>query len=167
MMQPDMIRAVYSAGPEAILIVVNDLTRRLDQAAQQRTALQAENEQLRAENSRLQTENQHHKNRIQELEDRLAKTSRNSSKPPSSDGLNKPQPKSLRPRGQRPSGGQVGHPGQTLRMVDQPDHTVLHPVTQCACCQLSLAKRPLDRIEKRQVFDIPEPKMEVTEHQCQ
>lgn len=127
MMQREMILAVYPAGPEAVLIVVNDLTRRLDDAGKQMATLQAENEKLRAETSRRQTGNQQCKNRIKELKDRLAKTSRNSSKPPSSDGLNKPQPKSLRPRGQRPSGGQPGHPGQTLRMVDKPDHTVLHP----------------------------------------
>ena len=57
--------------------------------------------------------------RIKELEGRLALNSRNSSKPPSSDGLGKhnpkPNPKSLRVSGQRPTGGQKGHSGNTLR----------------------------------------------------
>ena len=43
---------------------------------------------------------------VAELQSRLNKNSRNSSKPPSSDGLNKPKPKSLRVAGQNPSGGQ-------------------------------------------------------------
>ncbi len=52
--------------------------------------------------------------RIKQLEGRLALNSKNSSKPPSSEGLNKPAPKSLRLAGQNPSGGQKGHPGNTL-----------------------------------------------------
>jgi transposase len=41
--------------------------------------------------------------RVAELEARLGKNSRNSSKPPGSDGLGKPAPKSLRkPSGRRP-----------------------------------------------------------------
>ena len=53
---------------------------------------------------------------IDELRGRLALNSKNSSKPPSSDGF-KPAPKSLRLAGQRPTGGQRGHPGSTLRQV--------------------------------------------------
>ncbi len=42
---------------------------------------------------------------IKQLEGRLALNSRNSSKPPSSDGLNKPAPKSLRVAGEKSTGG--------------------------------------------------------------
>ena len=52
--------------------------------------------------------------KVVELEGRLALNSRNSSKPPSTDGLNKPKPKSLRLAGQNPTGGQQGHGGHTL-----------------------------------------------------
>lgn len=55
------------------------------------------------------------------LQARLNMNSRNSSKPPSSDGLNKPSPKSLRATGQRPIGGQKGHPGSTLSQTLEPD----------------------------------------------
>jgi transposase len=52
--------------------------------------------------------------RITELERRPQLNSKNSSKPPSSDGLAKPALKSLRIPGQRPNGGQSGHSGKTL-----------------------------------------------------
>ena len=52
-------------------------------------------------------------------------------------------------------------------MVEKPDHTVSHPVNQCAGCRSSLTGRPLDRVERRQFFDLPEPKLEVTEHQSE
>jgi transposase len=58
--------------------------------------------------------------RIKQLEGRLALNSKNSSKPPSSDGLNKPAPKSLCCAGQNPTGGQKGHVGRTLRQVAKP-----------------------------------------------
>jgi len=59
--------------------------------------------------------------RIAELERQVAATSRNSSKPPSLDGLGKPAPKSLRGKSGRAPGGQTGHRGQTLSQVADPD----------------------------------------------
>jgi transposase len=101
---------------------------------------------------------------VEELKGRLAKNSRNSSKPPSSDGLNKPKPKSLRTRGEKPTGGQKGHTGHTLKRVAQPDRIQTHPpASQCDTCD-----RPLDTavvVETRQVFDLPPLRCEVTEHQ--
>lgn len=103
--------------------------------------------------------------RIQHLEGRLALTSKNSSKPPSSDGLNKPAPKSMRVAGVRPTGGQKGHPGSTLCQTTEPDKVVVHSVPdQCQACHSKLS--PAYVSETRQVFDLPALQFEVTEHQA-
>lgn len=104
--------------------------------------------------------------RVQELEGRLALNSKNSSKPPSTDGMNKPKPKpkSLRTEGQRPTGGQKGHTGSTLKQVAKPDTVVDHlPASSiCDACQCPLSVLVLQ--EKRQVFEIPVVRAQVTEH---
>ena len=92
---------------------------------------------------------------IQELQDQLAKSSKNSGKPPSSDGLKKPRTRSLRRKKGRQSGGQKGHKGHTLEMVEQPDQAVTHSVESCPHCAADLHAVAPDMIEKRQVFAIP------------
>lgn len=114
-------------------------------------------ELLRAENARLAE-------RVAELEARLGQNSRNSSKPPSSEGLGKPAPRSLRRRSGRKPGGQSGHDGTTLMQVADPDHEVVHEPGCCAGCGRSLAGRPVTEIERRQLFDLPPLRVEVTEH---
>src|SRR3989304_4985503 len=93
--------------------------------------------------------------RIRKLEDQLAKNSRNSGKPPSSDGYDQPAPKSLRKRSRRRSGGQVGHKGETLKMVERPTHIRVHRVKACAHCGHSMKRRKAIREEKRQGFEVP------------
>ena len=105
--------------------------------------------------------------RLQQLEDQLAKNSRNSGKPPSSDGYEKPAPKSLRKRHRRKSGGQVGHRGETLEMVVKPDHVEVHAVQVCAHCGTSLKREKVIGYEKRQVFDLPKVQIQVTEHRVE
>src|SRR5712692_2570384 len=74
---------------------------------------------------------------IKDLQDRLAKDSHNSSLPPSSDRFVR-QPKSLRTKSEKKSGGQEGHPGTTLRFSEAPDEVIEHRVSVCACCQHDL-----------------------------
>src|SRR4051812_34975134 len=103
--------------------------------------------------------------RSAELERQLAASSRTSSKPPSSDGLDKPVPKSLRGRSGRKPGGQPGHEGRTLRQVERPDEVVVHEPGACAGCgaELPTAQRPA-AVARRQVFDIPKITVRVVEH---
>ena len=123
--------------------------------------LQAEIVQLRAENAALL-------GRLADLERRLGLNSRNSGKPPSSDGLKKPpRVSSLREPSGKTTGGQTGHPGKTLRRTETPDATINHYPTACAGCGKRLsAAMAIDHVA-RQVFDLPEPKpLIVTEHRA-
>jgi transposase len=104
---------------------------------------------------------------IQSLRDQLAKNSRNSGKPPSSDGLKKSRTRSLRRKTGRHSGGQKGHKGHTLNMVKQPDHIRVHEVPTCPHCAADLQLVEPRGYEKRQLFDIPPVRIEVTEHQAE
>lgn len=104
---------------------------------------------------------------IQELRDQVAKNSRNSGKPPSSDGLKKSRPHSLRRKTGRQSGGQKGHQGHTLQMVAQADSIERHRVTRCPYCATNLKEVVSDECERRQVFDIPVVQLMVTEHQAE
>src|SRR5512135_718885 len=102
---------------------------------------------------------------IAELRRQLAASSRNSSKPPSADGLGKPAPKSLRGRSGRKPGGQPGREGRTLRQAAVPNEVVVHEPGACAGCGGPLAAhdRPAG-VTRRQVFDIPKITVRVVEH---
>jgi transposase len=116
--------------------------------------------QLWAQVTSLQT-------KVGELQGRLALNSSNSSRPPSSDGMNKPKPKSLRGKSGKASGGQKGHRGTTLKQVQQPDKIVRHlPPKQCERCNSELMLGEASVGEVRQVFDLPVLKMQVIEHQA-
>jgi len=108
------------------------------------------------------------KTEIAELQARLDQNSRNSSKPPSSDGYEKPSPKkrSLRERSGRKPGGQEGHEGAHLERVEVLDRVIVHEPDVCEDCGRDLADgEELEGGESRQVFDIPEKlALEVIEH---
>jgi len=102
--------------------------------------------------------------RIGELEARLGMTSNNSGKPPSSDGLAKPAPKSLRRKSSRGPGRPKGQPGVTLELVDVPDREIVHEPGPCLGCGGDLRDAAVVGVERRQVFDLPPVRIEVTEH---
>jgi transposase len=118
-------------------------------------ALQALVRQLLAENAAL-------KAKIAELEARLQADSHNSHKPPSSDGFRK-RPALPKPS-ERKKGGQPGHSGKTLMMVPRPDKTIVCKPEVCSC-GVPFQDTPGTVVERRQVFDLPDPKLEVTEYQ--
>lgn len=70
------------------------------------------------------------------LKEQLGKNSKNSSKPPSSDGLNKPQPKSLRKSSGKNQGVQKGHKGTSFSVTKDPDVIVNHVPNRCKGCAL-------------------------------
>ena len=135
-MKREEFRVIYEQGPDAVFALVETLVAQV-------TVLTA---------------------RVKELESRINTNSRNSGKPPSSDGL--ARTKSLRKKSGKKSGAQKGHPGHTLKMTPKPDKIEVHQVTQCRHCGASLPGRA-ESFEKRQVVDTPPLKLEVTEHQAE
>lgn len=120
MMPREDIVAAYEQGADAVVDLVEKLVARLEGQQEMIASLTA---------------------RVNELEDRLAKNSRNSSKPPSSDGITKPKPKSLRGKSAKKPGGQKGHPGTTLSWAENPEHVLVHSPEECEGCGKSLSRR--------------------------
>jgi len=125
-------------------------------------------DQLREANARLVAANTALAARVAELERRLGKDSSNSSRPPSSDGLGKP-PASRRERrgGGRAPGKQPGAPGAHLAQVPDPDEVVVHRPVACGGCGGDLTLASVTGVEARQVFDLPEVRLWVREHQAE
>lgn len=138
-MSRDEIRAVYSQGEEAVVTLVESLLAQINVLME----------------------------RMQKLEDQVAKNSRNSGKPPISDGLAKPAPKSLRKASGKASGGQPGHEGTTLKMVSEPKYIEVHDVSRCPHCESDLSQVEATTYLPRQVFDLPPVEIEVTEHRAE
>ena len=132
------IRAVYAQGEDAVITSVEGLLERIGQ-------LEA---------------------RIKALENQRQKDSRNSSKPPSSDGFGK-RTKSLRSKSERKSGGQKEHPGSTLEWSEAVDEVVAHRVMQCEGCGASLADVAVSNWDLRQVHDLPPLRLIISEHQAE
>jgi transposase len=107
------------------------------------------------------------KDSLNEAADQTAKDSHNSSKPPSSDGLKKPNlTQSLRKKSGKTPGGVEGHTGDTLRQVGNPDETIDHTADLCENCGQSLVSEQVSGYEKRQVFEI-EIRFPVIEHKAE
>src|SRR5215831_2564520 len=101
---------------------------------------------------------------VRTLQEQLNQTSRNSSRPPSSDP---PQSQRLRrPRGQRRRGGQPGHPGHTRSLVpvEEVDEVVVLKPDQCRSCHAPLSGDDASPF-RHQVIEIPPIKPVITEYQ--
>lgn len=134
----EQILALYEAGPEAVVSLVEYLQDEMDNLS----------------------------SRVQALEVQNKKNSRNSSKPPSSDGMRKPPKQSRKPSGKKP-GGQEGHKGSTLKMVEKPDWIIEHRLSVCNHCGSDLSQESVVDYRRRQVFDIPPIETEITEHRSE
>lgn len=105
--------------------------------------------------------------RIEELESQLTKNSSNSSKPPSSDPPNFERNQSRRKNSNRKPGGQSGHQGRTLKMVENPTTIIAHaPPSSCPDCGATTQEADFVIQSRHQVFDIPPPPPPIViEHQ--
>ena len=144
-MTSEEIEAILQAGPVATTALIQQL---LELAAVQKQQIN------------LLT------GRVQMLEARFAQDSHNSSKPPSSDSfVRSPKKRSLREISGKKPGGQAGYEGKALCQVETPDLVSTHAPGACQQCQTDLSTLPLGPVlERRQVFDLPPLKLEVTEH---
>ena len=103
---------------------------------------------------------------IQDLKEQINKNSKNSSKPPSSDGFKKPAPKSLRKPSGKKAGGQMGHQGTHLAVTASADEIVKHMPSACeGCPHYQMCRGTACIAEKRQVIDAV-VNVNVTEHQA-
>lgn len=139
-MTPDEVGQIYDQGRAAVVALVMGL---LAQHQREMAALTT---------------------RVADLEARLAKDSHNSGKPPSSDGLSKPAPRSLRQKSGRRPGGQPGHPGSSLGWSQSPDQITEHRPECCAACGEPLTPADTVSVQRRQVQDLPPLRILVTEH---
>ena len=140
---------------QVLIKKVEELARRIDRSEKENKILCHENALLKAKNAVLKTE-------IEELKARLDSNSHNSSKPPSSDGYNK-KPAFFKEKNGK-QGGQKGHKGRTLQQVENPDKIVKCIPAKCNCGH-EFTKDELILSETRQVFDLPQSCLEVTEYQ--
>jgi len=158
MRRRDIIKA-YEQGRDAVIDLVLNLVSSLRE-------LEGENDTLRNENVALKEESLLLEERVKAFEEKAKKNSRNSNLPPSSDGF-KRKTRTRRKKSGRSPGGQKGHPGKTLLMVENPDKVVVHPVAECDACGKSLLKVEPAGCESRQVFDLPPVRLLVTEYRSQ
>lgn len=148
-MSESEIIKVYNEGIQAVVTLVQGLSTQISDLSQ---TVETQNKTISDLDARLK-----------KLEKQMNMTSKNSSLPPSTDGFKKT--KSLREPSKKKPGGQVGHKGTTLKMTTHPDSIEKHSPTTCQECGCRLEGVVPHQIIRRQVFDLPTLKLQVTEHQ--
>ena len=148
------------AGENVELRAENALLRAENDGLQGKAeALAAENVELRSVIARLEA-------RVTDLEVRLKANPRNSSMPPSAEGLGKPPAnRAERRKAKRKPGKQPGDEGHHLAQVPDPDEVILHRPARCPACEGELGGAEILDVETRQVFEVPRTRAHVTEHQ--
>src|SRR5260221_6153373 len=140
-----------------------------EQLAQRDELIQQQQARLSEQNALLQ----HHgeqmsslSEQVKNLRDRQASDSHNSHLPPSSDRFGR-KPKSLRTKSEKKAGGQPGHPGSSLQFSSTPDEITQLQVDRCEACQHDLQAVAACGKERRQVVDVPSPRLWVREYQAE
>jgi transposase len=99
---------------------------------------------------------------MSKLKNQLGKNSTNSHKPSSTDYFFR---KTVAVESSdNLKGGQTGHIGNTLRMIENPNEIIIHEPVKCTCGE-NLAGIAKNMEQKRQMFDLPDIKFHVVEHQ--
>ena len=163
---PDAPRVSGEVGsPDEVIAGLRAANARLRELLEERDAHIAQLLAQAAQVDELQALVAELRAQVADLAARVKQNSKNSSKPPSSDGLGKPAPKSLRKKTGRKPGRPEGQPGATMELTDHPDHVIRHEPPACGTCGTGLAGARQTGAERRQVTEIPPVKAEVTEHQ--
>jgi transposase len=137
--------------------------------AQRDELIQQQQELLSEQNALIQRHNEqmsHVSEQLKAVQDRLAKDSHNSHLPPSSDRFVR-KPKSLRKKSEKQSGGQPGHPGSSLSWSLTPDEVIEQHIERCEACQHDLHAVAACGRERRQVVDVPSPRLVVREYRAE
>ena len=161
-MDETKIIQLYNEGLIPVITVVKDMSTRIDSLIGTVTSLNNEINGLNNEIVDLKASSANQALRIADLEARLNKNSGNSSKPPSSDGYQK-SIQNNRQKSGKATGGQAGHEGRTLAKVANPDKSIEHKIPETCDCGCNLNDVPSIK-KTRQVFDIPKPRIQVTEY---
>jgi transposase len=185
------IQRFYYQGVDAVIRVIHRLEDQLEDARAQlitkpeslitllRKELQSVKRTLAQKSDELLRERQlNHQlsRRVHELEREIDsgapavdRDSHNSNLPPSLDLPWKKvkRTRSLRRKSGLKVGGQFGHTGATLRQVAHPDQIIIHTPDACQQCGDSLAQSQPQNTIQRQVFDISEGRVKVTEHRAE
>ena len=167
-LQADRIWELESLNAE-VLQINKEILQTNKVLQQTNSDLLVVNKELIKTSKEILSENESLIKRVTVLEERLSKyenrkNSRNSSIPPSKDENRPKKTNSLREPTDRKAGGQPGHTGSTLKMTETPDEIMDYIPSFCNCCGRDLKDIPYRLVEKRQIADIPEIKIKVTEY---
>src|SRR2546425_3525196 len=143
-------------------VLREQLTQRDETIQQQQALLSEQNALIQHHGEQMSSLSE----QLKALQDRLAKDSHNSHLPPSSDRFVR-TPKSWRKKSEKKSGGQPGHPGSSLSWSLTPDEVIEQHVERCEACQHDLHAVAACGGERRQVVDLPSPRLVVREYRAE